>query len=239
MKTPSEKGETMLITGANRGIGLALAEESLLLGYQVIATARHPERATDLQALQTRHPGRLDLLPLEINSDDSVRTLANAVGEIDILVNNAAVFPEEGEETVDQWQMAHLTEAFQTNVVGVARVTQALLGHLRRSAAARVVNISSTAGSISGKHSHFYYAYSTSKAALNMMTRAMAFDLKNHGITVVAVTPGWVRTEMGGADANLSPEESAGAIARMIGRLTDDDAGHFLERDGSPCQYAW
>ncbi len=231
--------QTVLITGANRGIGLALTEECLKLGYQVVATARDPAKAMELAALQKKFPDRLTLHPLEVTSDASVAQLASAVSAVDVLVNNAAVFPEEGEETVDHWQMAHLTEAFQTNVVGVARVTQALLGQLRKSSAANVVNISSTAGSISGKHSHFYYAYSTSKAALNMLTRAMAFDLQSHGITVVAVHPGWVQTEMGGSDATLTPQDSAASLARLLGKLTPIDAGHFLERDGTPCRYAW
>ncbi|HEX8371142.1 MAG TPA: SDR family oxidoreductase [Chthoniobacterales bacterium] len=230
---------TILITGANRGIGLALVSQCLALEYNVVATARNPANATDLLALARRYPEALQLRELDVNSDSSVANFTEQLTQVDVLVNNAAVFPEEGEETVDQWQMAHLTEAFQTNVVGVARVTQALLGFLEKSKAPRVVNISSTAGSISGKYSHFYYAYSTSKAALNMLTRAMAFDLRNRGITVVAVHPGWVQTEMGGADATLTPQESAGAIARMIGSLTLEQAACFLERDGTPCPHAW
>lgn len=231
--------DTILITGANRGIGLALTEECLKLGHSVIATARDLSKATELAALQEKFPNRLALHSLEVTSEASVAKLAAEVSKVDVLVNNAAVFPEDGEETVDRWQMTHLTEAFETNVVGVARVTQAMLGPLRKSAAPRVVNISSTAGSISGKHSHFYYAYSTSKAALNMLTRAMAFDLKSHGITVVAVNPGWVQTEMGGADATLTTEESAAALAKLLGKLTLQDAASFLERDGAPCRYAW
>lgn len=231
--------QTVLITGANRGIGLALVVECLALDYLVIATARDLEKAQELLALQSKHPNQLNLLTLDVNSELSVANLSSQIVSIDVLVNNAAIFPEEGEETVDRWQMSHLSKAFETNVVGMARLTQALLGHLLASSAARVVNISSTAGSISGKHSHFYYAYSTSKAALNMLTRAMAFDLKSQGITVVAVTPGWVQTEMGGSDATLTAKESAGALAKMIGSLTLADAGCFLERDGSPCRYAW
>ena len=231
--------QTVLITGANRGIGLALTTESLAAGYSVIATARKPEQSRELAALWEKYPEKLLLQALDVNSDASVQELATSVSGIDVLINNAGVFPEKGDEPVDQWQMEHLTAAFQTNVVGVARVTQALLGHLARSSAPRVVNISSSAGSISGKHTHAYYAYATSKAALNMLTRSMAFDLKRKGIPVVAVHPGWVQTEMGGYDATLTPTESAGAIVKMIGNLTLDHAACFLERDGSPCRHAW
>lgn len=229
----------MVITGANRGLGLALVKEALATGYQVVATARDPSSATELVALREQNPNRLSLQSLDVSSDDSVAKFAGQVSEIDVLINNAAIFPEGGEETVDHWQMKHLTEAFETNVVGVARVTQALLAVLKKSPSPRVINISSTAGSISGKRSHSFYAYSTSKAALNMLTRTMAFDLSRSGITVVAVHPGWVQTEMGGTDATLTPKDSASPLVKMIGDLTLEKTGSFLERDGSPCHYAW
>ena len=231
--------ETVLITGANRGLGLALVQEMLTLGYDVIATARDVSRAADLLALQEKNPSRVRVVSLEVNSDVSVAELATEIPNLDILVNNAAVFPEEGNEKVAEWQASHLTDAFETNVVGVMRVTQALLPALKKSFAARVVNISSTAGSISGKHTSDFYAYSTSKAALNMLTRAMAFDLSSSGITVVPVHPGWVQTDMGGPGATLTPTESASAIANLIKNLKPDQAGQFLERDGTPCRLAW
>ena len=231
--------QTILITGANRGIGLALVEECLKLGYNVIATARRPEKASGLAALGEEFPNRLTVHSLEVTSDASVAKLASKILALDVLVNNAAVFPEEGDEKFSEWQPAHLTEAFETNVVGVLRVTQALLPQLSQSSAARVVNISSTAGSISGKHTSDFYAYSTSKAALNMLTRAMAFDLSSSGITVVPVHPGWVQTEMGGPGATLTPTESASAIANLIQNLKPEHAGQFLERDGTPCRQAW
>lgn len=231
--------QTVLVTGANRGIGLALVEELLLLGYTTIATARKPERAEALHALSETHRGRLRVLPLDVTSDDSVMEMASQVRQLDVLINNAAVFPEEGEEPFEKWQAAHLLEAFSTNVVAVARVTQAFLPQLRQSSRARVLNISSTAGSISGKRSHFYYAYSTSKAALNMLTRTMAFDLSTQGITTVAITPGWVQTDMGGHDATLTPHESASALATLVDKITLEHSGTFLERNGTPCLYAW
>jgi len=111
-----------------------------------------------------------------------------------------------------------------------------LLGRARRP---RVVNISSLAGSISAKEDHRHYAYSVSKAALNMLTRGMAAELRGRGITVVAVTPGWVQTEMGGPRAPLTVQESARSLAGTIGRLTEKDAGQFLDRDGRSGVAAW
>jgi NAD(P)-dependent dehydrogenase (short-subunit alcohol dehydrogenase family) len=102
-----------------------------------------------------------------------------------------------------------------------------------------VVNISSRAGSISQKEDSRHYCYSASKAALNMLTRAMAAELRPRGITVVAVTPGWVKTEMGGPKAPLSVEESARSLAAMIDRVTPGDAGQFLDRDGKRDTTAW
>jgi NAD(P)-dependent dehydrogenase (short-subunit alcohol dehydrogenase family) len=121
----------------------------------------------------------------------------------------------------------------------VARVTRVFLPLLTRSSHPRVVNISSLAGSIATKEDSRHYCYSASKAALNMLTRAMAAELRPRGVTVVAVTPGWVKTEMGGPRAPLTVEESAASLAATIDRLTHHDAGHFLDRDGRKDVASW
>lgn len=236
--------DTVLITGCSRGIGLALAAEMASRGWQVLAGARHPAAAHALQAA-ARHatPGTIDILSLDVRHDESVQAAAEEsavkVRNLHVLVNNAGVFPEDGSEALEQLPLECFEEAFAVNVIGVARVTRAFLPLLTRAPHPRVINISSLAGSISEKEDSRYYCYSSSKAALNMLTRAMAAELRPRGVTVVAVTPGWVQTEMGGSNAPLTAEESARSLAATIDRLSHHDAGHFLDRDGNKGVAAW
>lgn len=231
---------TVLITGTSRGIGLALATDLAGRGWRVLAGARHPAGA---HALQSAAPGSIDILSLDVRSDDSVKAAqeeaATKIRSLDVLVNNAGVFPEEGSEPLEHLPLECFEDAFAVNVVGVARVTRVFLPLLTRASHPRVVNISSLAGSISTKEDSQYYCYSASKAALKMLTRSMAAELRPRGITVVAVTPGWVKTEMGGPQAPLSVEDSAASLAATIDRITHHDAGHFLDRDGRKGVAAW
>ena len=235
---------SVMVTGASRGIGLALVRELASCGWHVLAGARHPSEARGLQAAaREAKRGMIDIVGLDVRSDGSVRAAveeaAGKVRALDALVNNAGVFPEEGHERLEDLPLDLFEEAFSVNVVGVARVTRAFLPLLGAAAHPRVVNISSLAGSISRKEDARHYCYSASKAALNMLTRTMAAELRPRGITVVAVTPGWVRTEMGGPQAPLTVEESARSLGRTIERISPQDAGHFFDRDGSTATVAW
>lgn len=235
--------ESVLITGANRGIGLALTREFLEHGYRVWAGARTPNRAADLHALAHGAEDRLTLLPLDVTRPASVKAacarVARRTDALDILINNAGIHPESGEERFEHMDLDHFRRAFETNTLGAMRATQAFLPLLRRSRHARLVNISSGAGSISTKTDFSRYAYSVSKAALNMWTRALANELKLEGIIVVALSPGWVRTDMGGPDATLSAGESARAIVQTVARLRPRQAGRFLDRHGRSRIYKW
>ena len=235
--------QSILITGANRGIGLALTAELLKGGHQVYATAREPEKASELRGLQEKHGLSLEILKMDVTSEESIKAEESNVdimcAHLDVLVNNAAVFPEEGDESIFDMQLEHFREAFETNVLGVIQVTRAFVTLLEKGTNPRIVNISSGAASISAKHDHGYYAYAASKAALNMVTRALADELRPRGICVVAMTPGWVKTEMGGPNAPLKPEDSARAIARTITSLTMDKTSLFIERTGTEVKYGW
>jgi NAD(P)-dependent dehydrogenase (short-subunit alcohol dehydrogenase family) len=234
----------VLVTGASRGIGLALCKELAARGCTVLAGARDPNTAHDLQeAVHRTTPGTIEVLAMDVRRDESVQAAAEEAAmkckAIDVLVNNAGVFPEEGSEPLEQLPLGCFEEAFAVNVVGVARVTRAFLPLLGRAVRPRVINISSLAGSVSAKEDSRHYCYSASKAALNMLTRAMAAELRPRGITVVAVTPGWVRTEMGGPQAPLSVEDAARSLAATIDRVSERDAGQFLDREGSQGVAAW
>jgi NAD(P)-dependent dehydrogenase (short-subunit alcohol dehydrogenase family) len=234
--------ETVLITGANRGIGLALAEALSRDGYAVIAGCRRPEAAADLQRLasQTR---LIEVVLLDVNSDELISAAVASVGKmrnrLDVIVNNAGLMPEKGDESIADLSLTHLRSAFETNVIGCARVIRAFLPLLRGSDRPRILNVSSGLGSISARDDASYYAYATSKAALNMLTRSIALELISEGIVTVAISPGWVRTDMGGLEATLSPKESAHSLVHAIRAVGPELNGQFLDRDGRPGTYAW
>jgi len=229
--------ESVLITGCSGGIGSALVEEFGRASWKVFATARnadHPELS-----VLTRKWDNLSILPLDVGRESTILDAAKRLADetIDVLINNAAVFPGDGQEPFETIDPEWFSQAFETNVVGVARVTKAFLPHLRRSAHARIANISSGAGSIGEKEDFHYYPYSVSKAALNMLTRALAAEFRNEKIIVTAISPGWVKTRMGGPNAPLTPRESAQSLFKTITGLTMAQSGRFFGRDGEP--YAW
>ncbi|MEM7755737.1 MAG: SDR family oxidoreductase [Planctomycetota bacterium] len=219
---------TTLITGANRGIGLELARLSLADGRTVIGTARDPDSAGDLRASGAR------VEQVDTSDEASVRALAERLdGEpIDLVINNAAIFPDNG-LGFEELDADAMTAALRTNVVGPLMVTRALVPNLVAGGAKRVVHITSTMGSLAhAQRATKNHAYRASKAALNMVTVLMANELRDRAICCVAVHPGWVRTDMGGRDAELSPERSAGDILGLAGRLTMADTGGFLNHTG-------
>ncbi len=234
---------TMVITGANRGIGLALVEEAARRGHIVWACVRSPEKAAALRQWQELFPERIRMVRMDITDAGSIADLADTLQAssvaVDVLINNAAVFPEEGDESFLEIDPAHFTTAFETNVVGTLLVTRGLWGCLSKAEAPRVVNISSGAGSISSKEDSAYLAYATSKAALNMLTRAVAAEAKKARVTVVALSPGWVRTDMGGPQAPLEPLESARSILEAVEKLSFRATGTFLDRFGSSHELGW
>ncbi len=230
--------QRILVTGANRGIGLAIATALLEGGHTVFAGTRQPSNSPELQSL-ARSSDQLTILALDITSDDSVAHASAGLESLDILVNNAGLFPEAGTEKLAAMSLDHFRAAFDTNVVGVARMIQAFAPILEKGHHPRIVNISSGAGRISDKNDFHYYAYATSKAALNMLTRAIAAEYAPSGITVVALDPGWVKTRMGGENAPLSTEDSGTAIGRTLLALTPAQSGTFIDRTGQPTRHGW
>jgi NAD(P)-dependent dehydrogenase (short-subunit alcohol dehydrogenase family) len=230
-------GESVLITGSTGGIGSALAEEFARAGWKVVATARNTEQP-ELSELVCKWEN-LSILALDVGRDSTILEAAQwlADGPLDVLINNAAIFPGEGQEPFETLDLEWFNQAFDTNVVGVARVTKAFLPHLRKSGHARIVNISSGAGSISEKEDFAYYPYSVSKAALNMLTRALAAEFRKGKIVVTAISPGWVKTRMGGPNAPLTPRQSAESLFKTIIGLSMEHTGKFLGRNGE--EYAW
>ncbi|MGD9099841.1 MAG: SDR family oxidoreductase [Anaerolineae bacterium] len=231
--------ERVLITGANRGIGLELVRQCLEQGDHVFAGCRQPQQATELHALAAAHPGQLSVLTLDVTDQESLdasrETVRAQVEALDVLFNNAAVHL--GDETIRDLDVERLVRTFRVNAVGPVLVAQCYLDLLKAGNAPRIVNISSEAGSISKMERHRGYAYYGSKAALNMFTRALAWDENVEGVVVVAVHPGWVRTDMGGSMAPVAPADSAQGILRVTAGLTRADSGKFYTYQGD--EYPW
>ena len=229
--------QTVLITGANRGIGLALVQEYVTRGDTVLATCRAPEKAEALHGLAAEHDTLLHVLQLDVTDETSVRAACEGAAAVapavDLLLNNAGVGGMDTGSALETLELERFHDTFETNSLGPIRVTRGMLPLLKQGAAARVVNISSGAGHITGKTDHRMYAYGASKAALNFLTRALAAELKSLGIAVIAMSPGWVKTDMGGPEATLDPAESAAGIARTADRVTLEATGQWFSYDGT------
>lgn len=220
---------TVLITGANRGIGLALARCLVQRGDTVIGTARDPARAEALRSLGAR------VEALDGDDPASVSALGERLRGTPVrwVINNAGVYPDKG-MGFDTITPEALLQAYRTNCVAPVLVTRSLLPSLSAAGGGLVVHVSSTMGSIgqAAGHAKDSLAYRSSKAALNMLTVLMANDLKGRGVTVVAQHPGWVKTDMGGAGAHLEADDSARRMLAVWDRLTIADSGRYLDLDG-------
>ncbi|QCO66745.2 SDR family oxidoreductase [Luteimonas yindakuii] len=233
----STRTRICLVTGANRGIGLEFTRQLLARGDRVVATARQPGKATALNTLAGEYPGRLHVLPLDITQPrthaELARELPLAVGDdvrIDLLINNAGVL--HSGERFGELGLDTLEHSFRTNAAGPLLLTQTLAPQLADGA--RVVNMSSRIGAIALTRRFGTPSYAISKAALNMVTVLLAQALSPHDIVVVAVSPGWVRTEMGGADAEVATADAVAGLLAQIERLAMTDSGSFFDWQGAP-----
>jgi len=222
---------TVLITGANRGLGIGFVQHYLARGCRVLAAARDPGDCDELAELAVRFGSALKTFELELTREASISSLASAIGDtpLDLVINNAGTLPN---EPFGSWTAEAFARAFAVNVTGPALVAQAVSQKMKHGS--KLVNISSGLGScgLAIEPETGLDAYSASKAALNMITARLAAKFAPRGIVTVAVDPGWVRTRMGGPDADLSVEESIAAITATIDGLAAADSGRFLSRHG-------
>ncbi|RKH44873.1 SDR family oxidoreductase [Corallococcus sicarius] len=226
----------LVITGANRGIGLELTRQSLAQGDTVHAGTRDPAQAQELTALVGDSGGRLHVHALDVTSDESVRAFAAALtGPVELLINNAGLRTRR--DDLEDLSLEDALQMLQVNALGTLRVTRAVLPRLREARGAKIASLSSGLGSIADNTSGGGYGYRMSKAALNMATRSLAQDLRGEGIISVAISPGWVQTDMGGASAPTPVSESAVGLLAVIGRLSLQDSGSYFDFRGE--RIAW
>jgi NAD(P)-dependent dehydrogenase (short-subunit alcohol dehydrogenase family) len=233
--------ETVFISGANRGVGLALAERFLNGGFRVFAGVRKPSKA--LATLTDQFPDTCTELPLDVTNMYAVEMAAHWVSQqtrsLDILINNAAVYLEDKKAALEKIDLGgdYLEKTMDTNVFGPLRVTQQFLPLLKKGRRKLLMNISSEAGSIADCQRDRELAYCMSKAALNMQTKILHNYLGPKGINVLAVHPGWVRTDMGGKDADISAQESAEGIFKLATRTWKADDAIYLDYQGNPMRW--
>lgn len=231
-----------VVTGANRGLGLAFVRLLLERGEHVIASCRQPGKAIALNTLAGEFPGRLHVLPLDVANPKSrtefIRELPLVLGDptdaaqgrIDLLINNAGVL--HSGERFGHIDAAILEDSFRINAIGPFLLTQALAPFL--AGGARIANLSSVMGSIAGRSEFRSPSYCSSKAAQNMLTVELAHALRARDIVVLALHPGWVQTDMGGSDATLDIDDSVRGLLQVIDAATSDESGRFLDWHGQP-----
>jgi NAD(P)-dependent dehydrogenase (short-subunit alcohol dehydrogenase family) len=221
--------QTILITGANRGIGKALTAQFAKSGWHVLAAARD---ASKIEATPNVEPVTLD-----VTDQTSVDALALTLKgrTIDVLLNNAGVYGGD-HQTWNDMDFGAFAETLQVNTIAPLRVAQAFVPHLETSPAAKIITISSQMGALQMRGTGAY-AYRASKAAVNKVMQVLAQDLAAKDITVALFHPGWVRTDMGGSNADISPEESAVGIFNTVLKLTLQDTGKFFAWNGK--EHVW
>ncbi|MDJ0624821.1 MAG: SDR family oxidoreductase [Candidatus Caenarcaniphilales bacterium] len=230
---------TVLITGANRGLGLEFTKQYLKDGWKVFACCRNPFNAKELNELTKQFPDQLAIEGLDVSNHRLIDSLANDLNgtpiEIDVLINNSGVMGDKqnfGEIDYCEWE-----EVLRINTFAPVKITEALIKNLEKGKQKKVINITSKMGSISDNTSGGHYLYRSSKVALNMVTKSLSVDLKNKNITVVAIHPGWVVTDMGGPNALINANKSVSSIKDLINKLSLEDSGKFLSYDGKEIEW--
>jgi NAD(P)-dependent dehydrogenase (short-subunit alcohol dehydrogenase family) len=235
-----------LITGANKGLGFAVARQLAKQGIEILIGARDLEKGTTA-AKQLQEEGlKAEFLLLDVTQEESVKNAAQTVqekqGKLDILVNNAGINPEfsQGITTFGQLSLDLMVKIYETNVFGAFLATRAFLPLLRNSAAGRIVNVSSTVGSMTdqGNPASMYYgvrtiAYSSSKAALNALTVQLAKELSSTSLKANSACPGWVKTDLGSEAAPTSVAEGAQIIVKLATLGEDGPSGGFFNEAGT------
>ncbi|ARO87337.1 short-chain dehydrogenase [Nitrosospira lacus] len=224
--------DTTLITGANRGIGLEFARQYAADGWRVLACTRHPQKSAALNTLAAEYPGQITVHALDVADHAQIEKLARSLTDesIDLLLNNAGIYTScHKDDNIDQeaW-----IRAFLINTIAPLKMAQAFAPQIDCGSRKTIVAISSKMGSIADNSGGGSYIYRSSKAAVNMVIKSLAIDLKPAGIIAVVLHPGWVKTDMGGPNALISATKSVSGMRNVIRNLTLADSGRFIAYDG-------
>ncbi len=226
--------KTTLITGANRGIGLEFCRQYAADGWRVLACSRIPEKAGELNSLADQYPELVKVLVLDVADHVNIERLAHDLDEvsIDLLIDNAGIYPDSDKHGFGHTDYAEWVQSFRVNTMAPLKMAESFVAHISRSRIKTIVTITSKMGSIADNSGGGNYLYRTSKAAVNMVVKSLAIDLKQLGITAVVFHPGWVKTDMGGPNAMITAEQSVSGMRKVISSLTIADSGNFFAYDG-------
>ena len=226
-------GRVVVITGANRGLGLEFCRQYLAGGAKVYACSRSPEKAATLLELKQSYGEALEIVPLDVSNPVMLANLPYVIEEpIDILINNAGIYGPKGlafgEYKADDW-----AEVLKINTIAPMMVAQALAGKVAASREKKMVLVSSKMGSIADNQKGGSYIYRSSKAAVNAVGKALAIDFAEQGVKVAIVHPGWVQTDMGGSGGLIDAQTSITGLCEVIENLNDSNSGEFFNYDGT------
>ena len=226
--------KNILITGANRGLGLGLVKKYLENNEKVFCTTRNISKSKELKLLKEKHNNSLEICELDLLDSDSPNILSNFLVNkpIDLFINNAGVIGNSAQHfksiSLNPW-----IEVLKVNLIAPLLITQSIIKNIKKSSEKRIYILSSKVGSIEDNKSGGMYVYRSSKTALNQIVKSLSIDLKPLGIAVILLHPGWVRTEMGGPNALLSVEESVNGMFGVISNTNISNSGQFLNYDGT------
>ena len=234
---------TVLITGANRGLGLEFVRQYQNDGAEVIACCRNPETADELKRLATSSHGRTTLYQMDVSKPEEILSVSKELNDcsIDYLINNAGILGTKFEEPMkgafgsvdyESWE-----ETLRVNVLGPFRVCEAFVNQVSQSQNRLIVFISTHMSSITSLTEGGFYPYRSSKAALNLLVKGLSIDLKEHDIRTLSFHPGWVKTDMGTNAAPIEIDDSISGMRKVISEYTPPKTGEFINYDGTP--YPW
>lgn len=226
--------KTLLITGANRGIGLEFVRQYAAEGWRVFACCRKPAAADLLNRLINQFPDRIQAHALDVTAHQQIEQLAQTLtGQpIDLLINNAGVYPPDRGDAFGKTDYAAWQHAFEVNTMAPLKMTEAFIKQVARSALKTIVTITSKMGSVADNRGGGGYIYRSSKSGVNIVVKSLSIDLNPQKIIAVVLHPGWVKTDMGGPGALITTEQSVTGMRRVIGNLTLQDSGKFYAFDG-------
>ncbi|SDY59335.1 SDR family oxidoreductase [Nitrosomonas sp. Nm58] len=225
---------TTLITGTNRGIGLEFVRQYAQDGWYVMACCRQPEKAENLSRLTAQYPDHIRIYALDVADHQQIDQLTRSLTSetIDLLINNAGIYPPSDDGGFGSIDYAAWIQAMQINTMAPLKMAEAFITQISSSNLKTIATITSKMGSIADNQRGGSYIYRSSKAAVNMVARSLAIDLKPRGITSVLLHPGWVKTDMGGRDALISTEQSVTGMRRILSGVALADTGKFFAYDG-------
>ena len=224
----------ILVTGANRGLGLGLVKKFLKNNEKVICTTRNISKSKELILCKKKYNDNLEICELDLLDKESPNILSNFLGNepIDLFINNAGVIGHSAQH-FKSVSLNHWLEVLKVNLIAPLLITQSIIKNIEKSSERKIYFISSKVGSIEDNKSGGMYIYRSSKTALNQVVKSLSIDLKPLGISVISLHPGWVRTEMGGPNALISVEESVNGMVDVISNTSIINSGQFINYDGT------